>query len=368
MILMLVIFAGADSFTAKLFEALEDDAIAKVDRISDLMQKPKPSQAPISEGIRPLKNLLPEEEILSSSSEPSSDPEDKEISDDDDDRNHKHRRREARRNSFETDAQEPCVRKMSRKRNKPYDNGQVFLDTHLQASEIQKEYNPISERNIPSKLDNHHSDLTPLLRAPLDLGTRTRFSLPLRNDPGPRFEFSSSIGHPIGRGRGRSSVLWNQLDSRFNAYDTLDFTSQMASQGPAHPGLFVGAGLPSAASTQNSSWGGFGFITSMSNGIMDPLNPLGLHGSLRPAINPPLNIGMPRQHCRDFEERGFCLRGDMCPMEHGLNRIVVEDVQVFFNTNLINSVSHFKDHLISMLIIFRHLKSLVLGFFTFLSS
>ncbi|KAL2505207.1 Zinc finger CCCH domain-containing protein 41 [Abeliophyllum distichum] len=41
----------------------------------------------------------------------------------------------------------------------------------------------------------------------------------------------------------------------------------------------------------------------------------------------PVNIGILRQRCRDFEERGFCLRGDMCPMEHGVNHIVVEDVQ-----------------------------------------
>uniref|UniRef100_A0A3Q7F880 C3H1-type domain-containing protein n=1 Tax=Solanum lycopersicum TaxID=4081 RepID=A0A3Q7F880_SOLLC len=37
---------------------------------------------------------------------------------------------------------------------------------------------------------------------------------------------------------------------------------------------------------------------------------------------------------RDFEERGFCLRGDMCPLEHGVNRIVVEDVQSLSQFNL----------------------------------
>lgn len=69
-------------------------------------------------------------------------------------------------------------------------------------------------------------------------------------------------------------------------------------------------------------------IPGMSTGILDPLHPLSLQGSLQPPITPPLNLGMARQRCRDFEERGFCLRGDMCPMEHGVNRIVVEDVQV----------------------------------------
>eukprot|EP00850_Spirogloea_muscicola_P023521 SM000363S13645 [mRNA] locus=s363:53475:60276:- [translate_table: standard] len=33
--------------------------------------------------------------------------------------------------------------------------------------------------------------------------------------------------------------------------------------------------------------------------------------------------------CIDFEERGFCLRGDLCPMDHGTNHIIVEDMQQF---------------------------------------
>lgn len=325
---------GAKSFTVKLFQALEDGTIVKVDRTLDAIRKSDPSQAPSAEGLYPLKNPSSKEENHSSSSEPSSDPVDKEVSDDDDDdRNHKHRRREARPNSFETDTQEQFVRKPNKKRNKHYDNGKTFLDTDLQLGETQKEYNPTSDRNISSKFDKRRSDLTPLLRAPLDLGQRTRFSQPLRNDPGPRFDLSLSVGRPLGRGRGRTGP-WSQHDSRFNPHDVLDFASQMASQGPGHPSLFVGTGLPNAASTQGSSWGGFGFIPGMSNGIMDPLNPLGLQGALGPTINPSMNLGMPRQRCRDFEERGFCLRGDMCPMEHGLNRIVVEDVQSLSQFNL----------------------------------
>ncbi|KAI3452462.1 hypothetical protein Pfo_009126 [Paulownia fortunei] len=72
----------------------------------------------------------------------------------------------------------------------------------------------------------------------------------------------------------------------------------------------------------------------MPNGGLDSLHPLGLQGALRPAIGPPLNIGVLRPRCRDFEERGFCLRGDMCPMEHGVNRIVIEDVQSLSQFNL----------------------------------
>lgn len=35
-----------------------------------------------------------------------------------------------------------------------------------------------------------------------------------------------------------------------------------------------------------------------------------------------------KQRCPDFEEKGFCLKGDLCPFDHGSHRIVVEDMQV----------------------------------------
>ena len=74
----------------------------------------------------------------------------------------------------------------------------------------------------------------------------------------------------------------------------------------------------------------FGLIPAVPNGGLDMLHPMGLQGTLRAPISSSLNVNIPRQRCRAFEERGFCLRGDMCPMEHGVNRIVIEDVQVPF--------------------------------------
>lgn len=38
---------------------------------------------------------------------------------------------------------------------------------------------------------------------------------------------------------------------------------------------------------------------------------------------PPL---LPRKRCRDYDEKGFCMRGDMCPFDHGSDPVVVEDV------------------------------------------
>ncbi|KAF9334242.1 hypothetical protein BG006_002491 [Podila minutissima] len=34
-----------------------------------------------------------------------------------------------------------------------------------------------------------------------------------------------------------------------------------------------------------------------------------------------------RQRCRDYDEKGFCMRGDLCPYDHGEDRIVVDDIQ-----------------------------------------
>ncbi|XP_016368928.1 RNA-binding protein 26-like [Sinocyclocheilus rhinocerous] len=38
--------------------------------------------------------------------------------------------------------------------------------------------------------------------------------------------------------------------------------------------------------------------------------------------------GPPRKRCRDYDEKGFCMRGDMCPFDHGSDPVVVEDVNL----------------------------------------
>ncbi|MGH0140263.1 UNVERIFIED_CONTAM: hypothetical protein FKN15_051412 [Acipenser sinensis] len=36
----------------------------------------------------------------------------------------------------------------------------------------------------------------------------------------------------------------------------------------------------------------------------------------------------PKKRCRDYDEKGFCMRGDMCPFDHGSDPVVVEDVNL----------------------------------------
>ncbi|KAL6011446.1 hypothetical protein ACLOJK_001894 [Asimina triloba] len=327
----LVEFLGHDtnSFITKLFQAFDDGSIVTSAEDLDSIRQVESSATLTTVDSVVQNGLSPKPEKLSSSSDPLSDSEEKEITDDDDDdRNHKHRRRDTRSLSSDKDPQDQPFRRVNRKRDKPFENGQLFAGSDPQSSEFRKEYHFAPSEN--AKFEKRRPGLASLPRALPDSVQRLRVSQPFRSDPGSRFDTSTSLGRlPMGRGRGRNTATWNQHDPRFSSVENLDFSSQVAPPGSAAtPNLFPGRGLPNAASAQSASWGAFGLIHGMPNGGLDTLHSLGLQGSLRPPINPSLNLGIPRQRCRDFEERGFCLRGDMCPMEHGVNRIVVEDVQV----------------------------------------
>ncbi|KAJ8775067.1 hypothetical protein K2173_020071 [Erythroxylum novogranatense] len=265
-----------------------------------------------------LKGSPPKPEGLSSS-DCTSDPEEEEVSDeDDDDRNHKHRRRETSQ-SLEKDSFESTFTRPYRRHSKQFEIGHPFQENDTQASETWKNYNLGPIEKYATKFDKRRSGPGSLSRLPQELNHRINPSQMFFGDPGPV------------RGRGRDPGIWNQRDSRFNS---VDIASQMVQQGPISSGLFSGRGLPSVSNTQTTSWNAFGLIPGMPNGAIDALHPITLQGSFRPAVNPSLNMGIPRQRCRDFEERGFCLRGDMCPMEHGINRIVVDDVQSLSQFNL----------------------------------
>ena len=263
-----------------------------------------------------LKVSSPKPESVAPSDCVNSDPEEKEVSDeDDDDRNHKHRRREARSQSLERDVSEPVNSRPFRKRNKTFGNRHPFRENESLAFETMKTYNDATtDKEFYSKFERRRPGLISGPRAPLDM--RLRANQSFTGDPG------------AGRGRGRESGFWNQRESRFSS---IDVASQMVPQGSIPPSLYTGRGLPNVSNPQSASWNTFGLIPAVPSGGLDMLHPMGLPATLRQPINSSLNVNIPRQRCRDFEERGFCLRGDMCPMEHGVNRIVIEDVQVLFS-------------------------------------
>lgn len=229
-----------------------------------------------------------------------SDTEDKEVSEeDDDDRNHKHRRREPQPVSSDKDVLETSFKKPGRKQ-KLFGTGDIY----------QNHDNPSPSES--GKFPKQRSGFIAGPRATMDFNQKSRGSQVIN---GSRFGPGRISG---GRGRGRTAS-WNYHDGRLGSVDNLDFASQMASLGST-PSLF-------GTAAHNPSWVPFGLLHGVTNSGLDTLHPLGFQGTLQPQINPSIGIGIPHQRCRDFEERGFCLRGDMCPMEHGVNRIVVEDVQ-----------------------------------------
>ncbi|KAI3985624.1 hypothetical protein MKX01_033907 [Papaver californicum] len=332
----LVEFLGQDtnSFIANLFQVLEDNLISSSTKSLNSIERDNSSLSIARVASAELNTSFSKTEELSPSGR--SDSEENEISDDDDnDRNHKHRRRETSSQSSEKDVPDQPFRRQNRKRNRPFDNGHVFSENDPQSSGSQGQYNPTSMVTDQSwRFEKRRLGLAPLPRGNFESNQRGRVNQALRGEGGSRADLSMSLNRlPSGRGRGMNSGLWNhQHDPRFSPVGTLDFASQIAAQGPT-TGLFIGRGLQNAATTQNAPWGAFGLIPGMPNGGLDALHPL-MQGALRAPINPSLNIGIHHQRCRDFEERGFCLRGDMCPMEHGVNRIVVEDVQSLSQFNL----------------------------------
>ncbi|CAN7044905.1 hypothetical protein BRARA_B03308 [Brassica rapa] len=220
----------------------------------------------------------PKQSVLSSSDCMSDPEEEHEISEeeDDDDRNHKHRKKEETSSqSLEQGSSDQAFSRPFRKSYRHFENG--------------------SEHEKRSSLGAGGS------------GHRVQF------------DNQRSRSNP-GRGRG-SYGSWSQRDSRFN--HPVDLSSHMV------PGMFGGRGI----AAQTAPWPGFGMLP---NGGLDGFHHL--QGPLGPPLNGPINMGITRQRCRDFEERGFCLRGDMCPMEHGINRIVVDDVQSLSQFNLPVSV------------------------------
>ncbi|KAG0495614.1 hypothetical protein HPP92_000305 [Vanilla planifolia] len=114
----LEVFLGSSSmsFTAKLFQGLQDGSISSTDANLGVIKELEPAHCNTSVDASDQKSLQQKEANDSTSSEPDSDPGDKENTDDDDDRNHKHRKRDARPTSSDNGIQELPAMTHSRKK------------------------------------------------------------------------------------------------------------------------------------------------------------------------------------------------------------------------------------------------------------
>ncbi|MCO5553347.1 hypothetical protein L7F22_006868 [Adiantum nelumboides] len=100
--------------------------------------------------------------------------------------------------------------------------------------------------------------------------------------------------------------------------DRFDLNLPLLSFGPAFS-PYSGKPTASLLNASQSSWPGIGqFSGTVPHRQLFPLNQ---------AVQTAMSSSTGRLRCSDFEERGYCLRGDLCPMEHGANKIVVRDFQ-----------------------------------------
>ncbi|KAH8273723.1 hypothetical protein KR018_010733, partial [Drosophila ironensis] len=68
--------------------------------------------------------------------------------------------------------------------------------------------------------------------------------------------------------------------------------------------------------------------------------PLGIQVTV--PVAPPMPVEHPamhqRQRCRDFDEKGYCVRGETCPWDHGINPVVFEGIN---NSTLMMSMREY---------------------------
>lgn len=323
------------SFVTKLFHALEDSTIlASVDDIEG--RNPVDATTTIVPGdSADLSSSLQNERLPSAIVGAFAEHDEQEGSnDEDDDRNPKHTRRIVDSPSF---TQGEDVRSICNKRARPVSNDQSVLDSEEISKQCRDSTLIHTDREGSRKYHKIRHGYTFSSRSNVD-GDHKRGSQTMYNEAvTPGFDSVNGPIHlPRGQGRGISSGPWGLHDSRFPSYETLDFPSAV----PLRSGvtnLYPGRAILNHGKTTNPPWVPFAPLPGLTNGGLEQSRLLytGLQGhgiSLNSTIGIGMGIGHPR--CRDFEERGFCLRGDMCPMEHGANRIVVDDFQSLSKLNL----------------------------------
>ncbi|XP_065932682.1 RNA-binding protein 26 isoform X2 [Magallana gigas] len=124
---------------------------------------------------------------------------------------------------------------------------------------------------------------------------------------------SRSYSRSRSRSRPRS---WSKSRSRSRSRERKVYNRQQPDSRGSTPTLDNGkydstSAIPTVGSAMYSIPRGEGVYSSESH-------PQGL-----PALPAPS-----RQRCKDYDEKGFCMRGDLCPFDHGLDPVIVEDVSI----------------------------------------
>eukprot|EP00252_Welwitschia_mirabilis_P002560 TRINITY_DN12511_c0_g1_i1.p1 TRINITY_DN12511_c0_g1~~TRINITY_DN12511_c0_g1_i1.p1 ORF type:complete len:1026 (-),score=255.68 TRINITY_DN12511_c0_g1_i1:546-3623(-) len=268
--------------------------------------------------------------------------------DDDDDRNPRHTRRAVDSPSLEQ--HEDC-RDVCRKRGRSMNNVDSLMQNEPDISRQGRDSVSLhTERDGARKYQKTRHGTSFSSRINVD-GDHKKGSHMIHSEAGaPNFDnINGSIHLPREQGRSLSnnSAVWNSHESRFPSLDNIGFAPTLPLRSGA-ASIYPPRTILNHGNTSNASWVTFAPMAGIPGGVVDQSRLLyaGLpagYGHLNSSIG--VGIGRGRLRCSDFEERGFCLRGDMCPMEHG-KHIVVNDVQSLEKYNL--SVSLPNRHLIGV--------------------
>ncbi|KAK3789004.1 hypothetical protein RRG08_039612 [Elysia crispata] len=154
-----------------------------------------------------------------------------------------------------------------------------------------------SPRVRSSRSPRGRTSRSPLRYRPLRSRTRSR---------SPRPRSWSRPGSGGGRPRSRSLSLTRQPDSRGSTpLQDNDFISSSTNDPPA---------VSSTVGGLRPLEGRLGEITRTPGGVDEG-----------PAMTSGAGLGGTRALCQNFEEKGFCMLGDVCPYDHGVDPVVVED-------------------------------------------
>ncbi|XP_055894287.1 RNA-binding protein 26-like isoform X1 [Biomphalaria glabrata] len=160
------------------------------------------------------------------------------------------------------------------------------------------------------------------LRSPLDRGLRARSRSPRPRSRSPRDRYTRSF-----RTRSRSRSLRHRSWSRSGSPNRLrtrspSNTRQPDSRGstPLQDNDFISSSTNDHAPAVTSTVGFRASDDRADNRLASSVD-----------VGPPVfvqNVQNIRRRCQNFEEKGYCVLGDICPYDHGSDPVVVEDVSI----------------------------------------
>ncbi|XP_029375018.1 RNA-binding protein 27 isoform X3 [Echeneis naucrates] len=158
---------------------------------------------------------------------------------------------------------------------------------------------------------------------------------------GRSYSRSRSRSGSRGKSRDREHRGGRDFKSKFEVErkdsDSYSSSTTSASQQQQHPSPLLPLPTPlhpfSSSSSSSAGVSGAGGVpiatlAHLPDSTTDSWS--GYYGTQRQdGVGKPFNKGASlKQRCRDYDEKGFCVRGDLCPFDHGNDPLIVDDVNL----------------------------------------